>query len=311
MIAPDSASRDIFRDLRHNLFFGDTISPADADSLRADLTHVPDLQKFTIWRRLRGLGVMPDASEASTVLGVIMEVGLEEEATALVFGLRDGSASLYLSTGGGNIGGQTREHINAAAREMAAVAAEFVPSLPVTEVHPLPGPGRARFSILTPAGVHTGEGEQEMLASGNDPLSPLYSAANEIIVGFRTAGERRANDEGGYVDCVLTMLARGRADSVSLVPGQPLPDPATLTQDPKDLEQISRFAFPLDRLSAKKVVSIFLRSAGFPRLHPGIGAHALRAKLKIRGDTWEDVDFLVSRRKEEGQVQVEVRVQRR
>jgi hypothetical protein len=316
MIATDSNSRDIFKDLRQNLYYGEPMTSSDVAALRAELDEATEQQKFTLWRRLRGLGVMPDATEAAVVLGVIMEIGADDGATTLVFGLGDGSASVYHSTGGGHIGGQTRPHINAAARELTSVASDFVSRWPVTEIHPLPGPGRVRFSLLTPAGVHTTEEQQDKLVDGAHVLSPLFQAANEIIVGFETAPALQANDESGYVTCLLTTLAKSGGKgggetggpAVVLVANQAVPDLATLTEDPREVERISRLAFPYDRLSTKKVMSILLRTAGFPRLQLGNGEHTLRTKLKTTGETPEEVAFLVSRRKEQGQTQVEVRM---
>jgi len=80
------------------------------------------------------------------VYGAAMEGGLEG-GSYLVFGLRDGSASLYLSTGGGSIGGQGRPHINAAARAFVATATAFAEQLPRSTSFPLPSVGRGKFAM--------------------------------------------------------------------------------------------------------------------------------------------------------------------
>jgi hypothetical protein len=303
-------SRDIFKDLRQDLFFGEWVRLNDVEALRRELSVAADLGKFTIWRRLRGLGVAPDEPDASTVLGVIMEIGVDDGSTVLVFGLSDGSASVYFSTGGGNIGGQARPHINAAARELTAVAADFVSTLPLTQEHPLPADGHVRFSILTPAGVHAAEAPQADLASGASPLGPLFKGAGQIIAGFRSAEHAHLDDETTYVNCLLTALVRGDGETALIDDGQPLPDPAMFVSDPKDLNWIGQLGFPIDRLPARKVIAALLRSAGFRRFHPRERERTGRAKLATSEWMMEDVAFSVSRRKEQGHMQVEVRILR-
>jgi hypothetical protein len=307
MVARASATRDIFKDLRQTLFFGEPGLSSNIEALRGDLVGASDQEKFTLWRRLRGLGVVPEPSMAHTVLGVIVELALDDGGTALVFGFDDGSASVYYSSGGGSIGGQARPHINRAARDLTRLAAGFVATFPLTEHHPLPGPGAARFSILTPAGVHVAEEQQGELASSGHPVSALLAAAKAIMSGFLDVEEPQANDEASYVRCLLTTLARGRAPAATLTKGLPLPNPATLTSDPKELEWIERLAFPLDRLSTRKVIGIILRSAGFRRFRPESGKRTLYVKLATSAGISQDVGFLVSCRKDQGRTQLELR----
>jgi hypothetical protein len=310
MVTRASVFRDVFKDLRKDLFFGESGLSSDVDALRLQLSTAADHGRFALWRRLRGLGVTPEPSEASLVLGVIMEIGLDDGSTVLVFGLSDGSASVYFSNGGGNIGGQARPEINAAAQELTATASAFLESVPLTEEHPLPGDGQVRLSILTPAGVHAAAAPQAELVSGNSPLSPLYKAATQIIVGFRTLSHPELSDETTYVNCLLTALVRGDGEAALVDDGEPLPDPAIFVNDPKDLEWIGRLAFPVDRLSARKVIATLLRTAGFRRFHPRERERTGRAKLATSEWMTEDVAFSVSRHKEQGRTHVQVRILR-
>jgi hypothetical protein len=311
MVTRASVFRDLFKDLRKDLFFGALGLSSDVEALRRELPTAGDQGRFTVWRRLRELGVVPEPAEASTVLGVIMEIGLDDGSTVLVFGLSDGSASVYFSNGGGNIGGQIRPEINAAARELTAIATDFVPRLPLAQDNPLPADGHVRFSILTPAGAHVADVQQDELASGGSPLDRLYKAATKIIAGFRTADFAALTDETTYVNCLLTALVRGDGEAAaSIDDGQPLPDPATFVTNPKDLEWIGRPGFPIDRLSARKVIDTLLRSAGFRRFHPRERERTGRAKLATSEWMMEDVAFSVSRRKEHGHLHVQVRILR-
>lgn len=123
------------------------------------------------------------------VVGVAMEMGLEH-GTCLVYGLRDGTASLYLSTGGGWLGGQGIPRVNAAAKDLVRVARDFAGRLERANDHPLPARGRVRFSIFTTDGVRAAEAAESDLMRRRGDLLPLFAAAQEIITGFRL------NDEG-------------------------------------------------------------------------------------------------------------------
>ncbi len=73
-----------------------------------------------------------------------MEIGYEK-GSATAIALADGSASIYLSTGGGSIGGAGHESIRKAAQRMVSVAAKFQPQTKTTKDFPLPKNGQTIF----------------------------------------------------------------------------------------------------------------------------------------------------------------------
>ena len=225
---------EVFVGLRRQLFQSDLASVAPA----GDGSSSPD--------------------DGSAVFGAAMEVGLPN-ATYLVFGLRDGSASVYFSTGGGSLGGQGKPAINAAARRFVETSRPFAAEWPIVKEYPLPSPGRVRFSIFTAAGVRAREGEEADVQRAEDPLFPMFKAAHDIITGFRLLDQRQPRDENAYLNCLLTALARGSATSVTLKARTPPPDPASLTRDATDLKWIAEIGFQLDRLDTAKIIELLTR----------------------------------------------------
>jgi hypothetical protein len=84
----------------------------------------------------------------ATVWGVLMEMGYPEGWATLV-ALSDGTGSLYLSSGGGIIGGGFHEKVKKAAIDLCRLAGGPVFSGPIVRDFPTPNPGRIRFYILT------------------------------------------------------------------------------------------------------------------------------------------------------------------
>ena len=76
--------------------------------------------------------------------GVLMETTYDE-ASVTVFALSDGNASIYLSTGGGFIGGAGHEAVRRAAIDLVRVAGTLVSLLSPTKTFPLPDRGRTIF----------------------------------------------------------------------------------------------------------------------------------------------------------------------
>jgi hypothetical protein len=121
------------------------------------------------------------AAQPGLPFGVIMETTYERGAATLV-ALADGTASLYFSTGGGVIGGNTP-----ASKRCVAVAAGLVAQLAPVSDDAFPPPGGTRFHLLTPEGRVGGGADEQTLAGGGHPLSPLFYAAQEVITQLRLA----------------------------------------------------------------------------------------------------------------------------
>jgi hypothetical protein len=236
-----------------------------------------------------------DAAGESSVVGVAMEVGLAG-GSCLVYGLRDGTASLYFSTGGGILGGQGRPTIHAAAKKFVRSARELVTRLPLVREHPLPSLGRVRFSIFTPEGVRAAEAEEAELVAGRGDLALLFKSANDLLTRFRLMQASKPPAEPNYLNCLLTALARGTASSVKLSTGERLPDPADLTADVLDVEYIVEQEFDFDHLSVERVVAMILKLAGIHWFH--FGKKEFRTRLAAHGGgSLKDVAFRVERRK--------------
>jgi len=128
---------------------------------------------------------LPAYSKLTQPWAALMDWGLGS-GTATVVAIADGTASVYLSSGGGSIGGgQSHESIRKAAQKMVAVAAEFQPQMRATNSHPLPQTGHVVFYVLTDAGVFTASASQEELSLHRHPFSKLGDAAQEIMTQYR------------------------------------------------------------------------------------------------------------------------------
>jgi len=139
------------------------------------------------------------ASTTEAVLAVIMETGYPGAVATLV-AVMDGSASLYISNGGGIIGAGESPEPNAAARRVVAKAADFRAACTLTKEFPLPQNAHTRFYIITPRGILTSEGKEDDLGNGQHRMSSLFHAAHELITQMRLAEEKRKAEPSGPTD---------------------------------------------------------------------------------------------------------------
>lgn len=131
------------------------------------------------------LGLSGEVTKAK-VWGVLMEVTLPN-GTATLVSVRDGTASLYTSTGGGILGGHVAQK---EARRFVAEAEKHLANAKPAKSFPYPEAGRIKFYLLTRDGVYTAEDEEKKVQSEKDPLYPLFMAGNEVLTALRTANER-------------------------------------------------------------------------------------------------------------------------
>jgi hypothetical protein len=127
---------------------------------------------------------LPTASTPATPWGVVMDWGIEN-GTATVMALSDGSASIYMSSGGGYIGGQKEEAIRSAAVLAVRIAGEFQEQMLPTTDYILPTSGEVIFYNLTDAGVFTVSGKEAELRAPGHPLAKLGNAMQNIITQYR------------------------------------------------------------------------------------------------------------------------------
>ena len=139
-------------------------------------------------RLLHGTSTQFGVAPVAGIWGVLVEVGYPQVA-ATVVALGDGTASLYLSAGGGAIGGGQHPSIQAAARRLVALAGRHAAGMTPVREFPLPGPGEVTFYLLTDAGVRRGGAAERALEAGDHPLSELFFAGHEIITGLREVSE--------------------------------------------------------------------------------------------------------------------------
>ena len=135
-----------------------------------------------------GLGT-EDAS--ANVWGVLMEIGFQEGVVTVV-SMRDGTANIYVNTGGGLLGGHSAQK---QAQQFISESDKHLAGMKLTKSFPYPTVGKVIFYVLTQEGVYSAAaGEQELIRMEH-ALSPLFRAGNEVLIGLRSAG-KPANPTG-------------------------------------------------------------------------------------------------------------------
>jgi hypothetical protein len=117
-----------------------------------------------------------------------------ERGTVTVVAAVDGSASLYLSSGGGYFGGSEKAPaIRQAALHAVALATSLRCHFERTDASPLPSFGDVTFYINTGAQVSCAVAAESRLRAGADPLAGLSGAMQRILTEYRLNLGRPAN----------------------------------------------------------------------------------------------------------------------
>jgi hypothetical protein len=112
--------------------------------------------------------------------------------TATVAAYDDGTASVYLSSGGGYIGGgESHESIRNAAMKTVEMASELRSLMQPTTTYPLPQRGQVTFYVRTDADVLTATVLEDDLRSHRSPFYKLGDSAQTIITEYRLIQENK------------------------------------------------------------------------------------------------------------------------
>jgi hypothetical protein len=135
------------------------------------------------------LGIEP-TEDLVQVWGGVMELGMPEGAATIV-SLADGTTSMYLSTGGGVIGGGEHEHVAAASIHFLHRLEGDLDQLPPDESIDLPDPDSVTFYAFTHRGRRRREEAEQALSSEDHPLFSLYAAGHGVITALRETATAR------------------------------------------------------------------------------------------------------------------------
>jgi len=133
-----------------------------------------------------GLGDLP----GDQAYGIVMDIDFDGE-TATLTAFASGDASLYLSTGGGTIGGGEHAPVAQAAKRFVQAGSDNLDRMAKADDRPRPAAGQVCFYVLTSNGVFGATRPEDDLGEGRDPLSPLFYAGQEVITQLRLIEDRR------------------------------------------------------------------------------------------------------------------------
>jgi hypothetical protein len=131
------------------------------------------------------------ATKPGEPFAVLMDWGIPA-GTATVGAYADGTASIYLSSGGGFLGGgQAHESIRNAAIKTVEIAGELKALMQPTTTYPLPQRGQVTFYVRTDAGALTATAPEDELRSHRSPLYKLGDSAQTIITEYRLTQQQK------------------------------------------------------------------------------------------------------------------------
>ncbi len=151
-----------------------------------------------MYRSLRGrlfmtdpasLGLTADGDEC--FWGLIVDIGMEDGIVTLVV-LRDGTISVYLSSGGGSIGLGQYDEMHGKADAVLTLAELFDLEGPDADKEAYPSDGSTTFTFLGFKGVRAVEVEDADLEDAQHPLHALFNAVHDLIAAAEAIDKRRS-----------------------------------------------------------------------------------------------------------------------
>jgi len=124
----------------------------------------------------------------TTVYGLVMDFGMSGGVATIVC-YQTGDASLYISTGGGIIGGGKYESVNNASKRFINLAQKYLDKASKTEITSLPLSGKVIFYLLTNEGIYSGQDEIKNFENNSSLWSEMFYEGNRVLAELRMAHE--------------------------------------------------------------------------------------------------------------------------
>lgn len=116
------------------------------------------------WHFLRAQGVKPDASQAKKLLGVVLEVGMEQ-GLDLLAAYPERHARYYNFSGAGVVWEHPDDRLDAEIDRLLSAGQRVLNAIGPWDRPRLPAPtdGQVRLNFLSPSGLHFGQGSFQQL----------------------------------------------------------------------------------------------------------------------------------------------------
>lgn len=122
---------------------------------------------------------------------IVMDMGMGGEGTATLVSIIDGNASMYLSTGGGVIGGYAHETVRKAAIDFVNIGQRYFSKMNPVDSFPLPKANNVTFYILTNKGKYSIEEKIEKIENDKSDWGQLFYEGNKVITELRLTIEQK------------------------------------------------------------------------------------------------------------------------
>lgn len=126
----------------------------------------------------------------STPWAVIMDLGFPDEGSFSVVGLSDGNGSIYLSSGGGVIGGISHDNVVISAKNLVKYSERYLPLMEKINNYPLPSKNMVSFFIITDSGVYFAKENVNQVSDENHKLFGMFYLANDLMSQLRKVAQQ-------------------------------------------------------------------------------------------------------------------------
>ena len=118
-----------------------------------------------------------------------MDWGIDT-ATATLISYQTGDASLYLSSGGGVIGGGQQQNVSNAAKQFVGLAQSYLDNTTKTETNSLPKRDEVKFYLLTNKGTYMGQDIMKNFENNTSNWLTLFDEGNKVLTELHLTSER-------------------------------------------------------------------------------------------------------------------------
>ena len=128
--------------------------------------------------------------DKTVVYGIVMDWEMGG-ATATTVSYQTGDASMYLSSGGGVIGGGQHQNVSSAAKQFVSLGQTFLDKTTKTENTPLPETDVVKFYLLTNNGIFVGQETMKNFENNSSSWLKLFEEGNKVISELRLISDKK------------------------------------------------------------------------------------------------------------------------